>query len=400
MKTIIENYLKTYTSLNDECKKYLLLYFVRSYSSGIIFYIAIYLANLNLNANVIGYQVSSLVLGNLLGSLFASQILNNNNVLKLAGFSLFIQGLSFGVISLHASVYILAAAVFFVGFSGYFYQVASSFIITGLSGSDKGSRSKAITLISVFSNLGLSLGGVSVSLFSENHALMLFLSTGLLLMIIAMPYFNNNTHIGNLIDNNINNDDSPETNFLLLSLFAIMITGMIFAQQRVGFGIFLTDHFSGSGMSSIILINSMMIIFVLPTLRPMLIKINSVITMGVGVLLLGGGMFFLQYITSFYFVALLCVIWTLGEMIASTLSHLICFQFSKKDNRGKAMGLYKFLYAFGTFLGAIIGAGLLKNYSINSIWQLCGFLGFFMLFLSVVVFNFNRYNFLPNKRTL
>jgi predicted MFS family arabinose efflux permease len=180
-----------------------------------------------------------------------------------------------------------------------------------------------------------------------------------------------------------------------------MITGMIFAQQRVGFGIFMNEHFSGSGISSLIMLNSAMIIFILPILRPYLMKVNSITTMGVGILLLGGGMFFLQYITSFYLVVLLCVIWTLGEMMVSTLSHLICFQFSKKEKRGTAMGLYKFLYALGTFAGALLGASILKYSSLNSIWHLCGLLGLLMFTATIFVFNFKKqFNPLLNKHIL
>lgn len=401
MKKILDEYVRTYTSLNKECKTYLVLFFLRAYSAGIIFYIAIYLSNLNLNANIIGFEISSLVLGNLLGSLFASHILTNKNVLNLAGLSLISQGLCFVIISSNSSLYLLAVSVFFIGFSGYFYQVSSGLLITGLSGSDKGSRSKAITLMSVFSNLGLSLGGVSVSLISENHAQLLFLSAGILLIIISIPYFQHNTKVSNSIDNNVNNDDPPNLNFLVLSLMSILVTGMIFAQHRVGFGIYLNEHFSGSGMSTIIVINSAIIICILPILRPFLIKASSVVTMGFGGLLLGGGMFFLQYISNFYLVIFLCVIWTLGEMISNTLSHLICFQCSKKEKRGKAIGTYKFLYALGTFLGALLGAGILKYSSINSLWHLCGLLGMLMFITSIFVFNFkNQFNPLLNKRIL
>jgi MFS family permease len=401
MKKILDEYVKTYTSLNKECKNFLLLYFLRSYSAGIVFYIAIYFSTLNLDANIIGYEISSLVLGNLLGSLFASQILTNKNVLKLAGFSLVIQGLCFLIISFNDSVYLLGAAVFFIGFSGYFYQVSNNFLITSISGTDKNSRSKAITLMSVFSNLGLSLGGVSVSLVSENHAQLLFLSTGILLIAISVPYFKNNTELGGIIDYNINNDEPPNLTFFSLSLLSILVAGMIFAQQRVGFGIFLNENFSGSGMSTIIVINSAIIIFILPLLRPFLIKVSSVITMGFGVLLLGGGMFLLQYVKNFYLVALLCIVWTFGEMISNTLSQLICFQCSKKEKRGKSIGIYKFLYSVGTFVGAFLAASMLKHYSLNSLWILCGLLGTIMFIIPIFVYNFkNKFNPLKYKHSL
>ncbi len=387
---ILNEYLRTFTSLNNKCKLFLYLFFIRSFSAGIIYYIAIYLSHINLKANVIGYEISSLILGNLLGSLLVSQVLNNNNTFKLAGYGLFIQGLCFLIISLFSSTYLLALAVFSIGFFGYIYKISSDFLITSLSGEDKNSRSKAITLMSVFSNLGLGLGGASVGLISENNAKFLFLGTGILLLVASMPYFKNNSQLSEIINNNSNDNELPNSNLFILSLISILVMGMIFAQQRIGFGIFLNNHFSGSGMSAIILLNSAMIILVLPILRPYLVQHSSVITMGVGVLLLGGGMFFLKYITNFYFVPFLCIVWTLGEMISSTISHLMCFQFSEKNKRGQAMGAYKFLYALGTLVGALIGARILKYSSLDNIWLLCGFLGFFVFFLSLLITSFKK----------
>lgn len=401
MRTSLEEYFKTYTSLNFECKMFIFLYFLRSYSAGIVFYISIYFANMSLNSSLIGYQISSLVLGNLLGSLFATSVLNNNNVLKLSGLSLLIKGICFISISLHSSIYLIALSVFFLGFFGYLFQVCSHFLITGLSGIDKVTMSKAITSMSVFANLGLCLGGISVSLLSKNHAQFLFLSTGILLILISIPYFRNKSQIAKIMDNNLSNNEPPELNFLVISLLTILIVGIIFAQQRIGLGIFLTEHFSGLGMSSIITLNSLMIIFILPILRPIIIRGHSIITMGLGVLLLGGGMYLIQYISSFYSLLLLCIIWTIGEMIANTLSHLLSYQCSKKERRGNIMGLYKFLYALGTFVGAIVGARILQNAKIDSLWSICGIFGFIMFIITVFAFNY-KMHFSPviSKHTL
>lgn len=396
MKKIVYGYFETFTSLNFDCKFFLLLFLIRSYSAGMVYYIVIYLANLHLDANIIGHQISLLVLGNLLGSLFASHTLNYQNVLKCNGFSLLVQGLCFLMIACSKSQALLTIFVFLTGFSGYVYQISSSFLITNLSGSDEGSRSRAVTLLSVLSNLGLGTGGAAVSLFSENHAQFLFFSTGLLLILFAMFYFKKSMRIFVIVDKNIQNDGITHSKYLLSSLLSAFVLGVLFAQHRIGLNIFIHEYFSHTQMSCLIMLNSLLIILFLPMIRPFLIEKGNTAILGFGILLSGGGMFLLQYATSFFWTVLLCIIWTFGEMIATTLSHFMCYQSTRKEQRAKAMSIYKFLYATGTFLGALLGTALLSYFSLTGIWHLCGYLGFIMFVIMFLV----RNRFLPGKYSL
>src|SRR3989338_10035178 len=147
MKMNFSEYLDTYRSLNNKARQYLLIYLIRSCTSGISFYIAIYLAHLHLSAKIIGYEVSALVFGNLFGSLLVSYILNSKNAFKISGISLFMQGVCFIVLIISQTPQFIGISVFILGVFGYFYQVCSSYLITSIAGKDVGSRSKALTVM-------------------------------------------------------------------------------------------------------------------------------------------------------------------------------------------------------------------------------------------------------------
>lgn len=395
MKRHFSEYLDTFRSLNNKARQYLLIYLIRSCTSGISFYIAIYLAHLQLSAKIIGYEVSALVFGNLLGSFLVSHILNERNAFKISAISLFMQGVCFSVLIISHTPQLLGLSVFILGVFGYFYQVCSSYLITSIAGKDVVSRSKALTVMSVFSNFGLSCGGILVGILPENSMWVLFLASGLMLMLSAYPFVCNwNRSIENIEISTSESHQGNNRNGLLISLITILIAGMIFAQQRIGLSIFLEQNYSSISVGFVIALNSIMIIFVLPLIRSHILKYRSSLTIGIGGIMLGGGMYLLQYIETIYSVVFLCVFWTFGEMILITLTHLNCFEYSKSHSRGRMMGLYKFLYAFGTLGGSILGSHLLTGASLLHIWQLCGILGILILLITLmsatISFGFNR----------
>ncbi|WP_058513116.1 MFS transporter [Legionella santicrucis] len=113
---------------------------------------------------------------------------------------------------------------------------------------------------------------------------------------------------------------------------------------------------------------------------------RPLLAMGLGAFFLGGGMFVLNIASSAYWlVIMVCLITTLGEMLGTTLSQLLCFQYVSKEKRGKAMGYYKFLYAFGTIFGTLIGGKIQVTFGENYIWYFCGIIGFLSLALCLKV---------------
>ena len=109
----------------------------------------------------------------------------------------------------------------------------------------------AISLLNVSSNIGVGLGGVIVSYLSKNYPIMMFVTIGISLLIISIIYFYEPNEFVTIIEeNNIVKKSKSNFNLYLLSLSVIFILGIIFAQQRVGYAIFLEENFGESGASS------------------------------------------------------------------------------------------------------------------------------------------------------
>lgn len=108
--------------------------------------------------------------------------------------------------------------------------------------------------------------------------------------------------------------------------------------------------------------------------------------MGIGGLLLGLGMWMLQLGPSFSVIILICIIITVGEMLAATLSELICFESSSKEIRGKAMSYYRLLYSCGTITGAYLGGNIQTYIGLTYVWLFCGFIGLILFLTSIRYF--------------
>jgi predicted MFS family arabinose efflux permease len=293
----------------------------------------------------------------------------------MSGLMLWIQGATFIAIALSHSALVLGFAVFIYGLSGYAYMVINQSLIPFVAGDSEESRSQAISLISVASNLGLLIGGVIVSLFSKTYAMVLFFSFGIGLFWIGLQLISEKS-ITSMAQATFNKSASVLNQRLYrLTLLVSFLLGLYFAQQRLGYQIFLNQYFQGYQSSLLIALNGMLIIVFLPELSKQLLKYNPLYMLGIGGFFLCAGMYFLKFSHAYWFVLLLCILRTIGEMIAVQITMLYCYQSAPNHSHGNAMGMYKVLYAIGTILGSFFGGSLLTWYGISAIWSLGGVLG-------------------------
>lgn len=394
MKKYVVDYIHSIRQINNECKVLLFFYMLQCISAGIAFFIAIYLdKHLSISPKSIGIIVSLFAAGNLLGALGAAKVSDYVSPYKISAISIFIQGACFCLIALSTSHYTLGLLMFCLGFSGYAYSANNQFLITSLSGKTKQERSNSISLISVSSNIGIGLGGALVSFLSKNYSFQLLFSTGVMLLAVSIYYikleskklcfFNSSTDSTNKLRD-------TGRGYYAFSLITIFIMGLIFAQQRVSYSLYLNTNFNESIISMLLMLNSILIILGMPSVNKFSLSFNSLFMMGLGGVLLGGGMALYQFTSYLPFVIIICVITTIGEMLGTLVSQLVCFQSAPDSHKGKAIGYYKFLYAVGTTLGTSLGGTIQQNFGINNVWSFCGLLGVILLGFSFFVVKYSR----------
>ena len=379
------NYISDFRKLAPKCQRFIFLYFIRAISAGIAFYIGIYLAHIHMKWSVIGYEVSALSAGCLLGAWLASKLSDKYNPFVCSGYSLILQGICFLSIAYSSLPLLLGIAVFLYGASGYFYLSLNNYIITSYAGNSEQQRTQAISYSSVASNLGLFAGGVVVSCLTKVYATLAFTLVGIALVMAAYFYIVDKGDSSALKLSNETDETGSSQLIYSTTLFITFLLGCIFAQQRVGYQIFLESHFDGSQISGLIGLNTFLIIALLPSLTNHVMRFDKMRVMGFGCVILGLGMYLTILSNDYFFIVLLCVVRTIGEMIATVVSQYLCFQSSPKTARGKAMGQYKLTFAMGILVGSILGSNVLVHSGMNHVWELCGVIGLICIVTCLLV---------------
>lgn len=382
---VFKKYLSNISKIDKELRVLLFLYFLQALATGSVFFIGIYLSHKSLDVVTISHDITFLIIGNLVGAYISSKLTDKINPSYLSSIGLIIQGICLVLIPNISEQLIFSFTIFLLGMGIYTCNVANNFMITSLSGKDEESRSTAISFLSIASNLGIGLGGSIIGYVTQSGSSAAFYVFASLTILMSFYYFINPVEVKKIIENNQKDESIPSSKRYYLSLFSIMIIGFIFAQMRVGYSIFLDTHFDAKQISTIIGLNSFLIIILMSSVRAVSIKNNPVLMMGLGGLLLGGGMSFLSFFKSYYSVLIICCIWTLGEMLGTLFSQLICFESAPKNKRGSAMGNYKLNYSLGTIFGTIAGGEILHLKGLVALWELCGLMGSLILIMSILL---------------
>ncbi|KTD63379.1 multidrug resistance protein, MFS family [Legionella santicrucis] len=277
--TCIKGYMETYLNLNNKCKLYLFFYMIQSISAGVAFFIAIFLNEyLLLTADTISWIVGFFVMGNLLGSWLTAKLLDRSDPYKLSGISLMLQAICFFSICYTSSIWLIIVIMLILGVASYVYVICNDYLITALAGKMESERALAISLLNVSSNIGLGIGGVTVTYLSKNNPIQMFTMIGITLVISSLFYFSDRSGRVNVITEKHDEAISKSNlNLYRLSLSIIFSLGLIFAQQRVGYSLFLTKYYGDSGASFIFMLNSFLIIFFLPSVTKSAIQKNQVL---------------------------------------------------------------------------------------------------------------------------
>jgi predicted MFS family arabinose efflux permease len=266
--------------------------------------------------------------------------------------------------------------MFLLGVFSYIFTIANNYFIPLAAGNTDEEQARSISLLSVSSNIGVGIGGALVSILSNQYPTILFALMSITLIVSSGAYFKQNIKLSSSVDKGAESKFPLNKHYYFLSLFVIFMLGLIFAQKRVSYSLFVESNFGSNDTSFLFILNSLLIIFFLPSVTKVFKSYERGMVIGIGCILLGGGLFLLQYTSLFVIAIVICVITTFGEMLGSVFSQLMCFQSSPPSHKGRAMGYYKLLYALGTFIGSSIGGNIQEYFGTNVVWEVCGLLGF------------------------
>jgi predicted MFS family arabinose efflux permease len=255
-----------------------------------------------------------------------------------------------------------------------------------------GEHTRVMALYRVAFNLGLAcatsigafLATISFSWFFIFSAMMAF-AGGIVLFI-----YNKLLHIEQ--NKNISTTDkikSPallmnffrQYKFLLLSLLFFSFY-LIFNQTRVTYSLFLTEDYQLNlqHIGWLFMINFLLVVFLEVPLMTWLKQTEQTSLIMWGSLCVGLGMFILPFGDTIWFAALSVLLWSVGEILATSPFFVLAYRYAAPDARSFYIGIFHSVFSLSLVLGPLIGGFL---YPINHgylLWSSCGGLTILMLF--------------------
>jgi MFS family permease len=151
---------------------------------------------------------------------------------------------------------------------------------------------------------------------------------------------------------------------------------MIYMQGNVTLPIDMASHGLGPGQYGMtIAINGILIVFLTIPISNMAVKWPRFPTISIAAIFIAVGFGFTAFANTFNLFALSVVIWTFGEIAATSVAPSIIADLSPVELRGLYQGIFGSAWGLAFFFGPIVGGWMLETYGARTLWTACFILG-------------------------
>ncbi|HAT6979851.1 TPA: MFS transporter [Legionella pneumophila] len=394
MFAILSQRFSLFYKLPKSCVVLLLFSFLECAAGGIIYYLSLYLGTSTPLSKLQIGQVGSIVgLGSLLGSLFATYLTDKINNKKIIAVSFLCLGLgflglpntmNFKIISLHALMIAIATNTFLT---------ANNTLLLKTAPQDPDSLRMIQSMKVVSENLGNSCSMALIMFFAAQYYGQIFEGIGLFFLLFALnaaKYLKseNNTHLPSK-EKNIEQLNNKRLIYVIVS--AVFIIGVIYAQQRIAYPLFLNETFGNfTTLALLFWLDPIMVSLFQFKVSQMASSLKVYYQLAIGGLLLGGGLFVLMFVQNLVEAVLACLIFILGEMLFMPTSFVQCYELAGAKYKGWTAGIWRSAYSSGLIMGPVLSGFLLEHYHYTACWILSGILGLFILSIFLIIPGLNK----------
>ncbi|HVN14289.1 MAG TPA: MFS transporter [Anaerolineales bacterium] len=173
--------------------------------------------------------------------------------------------------------------------------------------------------------------------------------------------------------------------FSVLTLFF----GMVYAQSTVTLPLDMAAHgLSPEQYGLTIAINGFMIILTTIPVSNMAAKWPRFPSVAIGALFLGLGFGFTALASNLMFFMISVAIWTVGEIVATSVAPTIIADLSPIELRGLFQGIFGSAWGLAYFLGPLVGGWIYENFGSVTLWGGSLVIGLLMAFAYFVLGKF------------
>ncbi len=306
------------------------------------------------------------------------------------------------ILGIAQNIWVIALCTFVVGMFTDLYRPAVSAAVADIVPSE--GRPRAFGYIYWAINLGAAIAPVLAGFLAGFSYLYLFLGDALttLLFGLLILFGFRETRPAEAAHHAAHTSTSERMRqltsapiLLWFSLIALFF-GIIYMQGNVTLPIDMSSHGLGPesyGMT--IAINGILIVFLTIPISNMAVKWPRFPTMSIAAIFIAAGFGFTAFASTFNLFALSVVIWTFGEIAATSVAPSIIADLSPVELRGLYQGIFGSAWGLAFFFGPVAGGWVLETFGAPTLWTSCFILG---MLLSVAYLALGRFAHKTNLR--
>ena len=374
-------------------KKLLLIYAIQSIGGGLSFYVVLFLKNNTLLAPVlISALISASAIGNMIGSSIGGYISDKHNPVYGLKIGLGIQGIGLFLLVFSTQFICMLVIMILMGLGSYLYITTSNYVLTSKFNTSESSRVKIISHQNIISNSGMFLSAILMGYCASGYYRPIFIVIAISLFGLAIFFKPFDREYYSITTEETFNKPSLKKNasYYVTGLVAIVFIGMIYAQLKIGYPVYLESKFGAINTGYLLSINPLLILLFQPILINKSSKWNELVALALGLLLLGVSFFVLTIADDQGTICLSCALMTVGEILSFTYAQSLSFGYAPSHSKGRALGLYKALFSLTKIVGVYVAGAFIQYKSYQILWHFCGYMGLVGCFIAIVALCINR----------
>ena len=355
-------------------------------------FIVLYLTGRGYSAGAAGFVLGVSGLGNVLGNGVGGYLADRLgrrwtivlSAVTTAGFT--------AIVPYVESFPIIVAVVGVIGVTSQIYRPAAAAVLVDSVATNR-QRLAAFGVFRFAMNVGAALGGVIGGVLATTSYVELFLGNAVACLLFGVvvavllrdtsPSRSEPEDADTQVDRAVGYRQALADRLLVRFLLMTLVGEFVYIQTTVGLPLHVRDvGLTARDFGLLIGLNGLVVLLLeLPT-TGVVSRYRPEYVLAIGNLLIGAGLALTGFMTDMVLLSATVLIWTLGEMMSSSVANAYLGSLSPPQMVGRYQGLYFIAYTIGTGAGPLIGGAV---YAIGpwALWALVGAAGLLAAQLSL-----------------
>ena len=377
-----KRYLHTYKNFSKATWINILAVFIMSFGLMMSSIFTLFLNQKGVSIREIAWIIATGGVGGILGSYLCGSIAKRVSPTRIAQLSVLAFAILMLIYPLIKNMSLFFILLFLANFFLGLFRPANNLMLFAHAPAAEHTRVMALNRVAF--NLGLAFATSIGAFLAAINFNWFFIFSAVMALLAAIVLFAYNALLHVDINQDINAKEKLNTtnswrmflrqhSFIFLSLLFFCFY-LMFNQTRITYSLFLTDdyHLNLRHIGLLFMINFLLVVFFEVPLMTRLRHANQISLTLWGSVFVGLGMFMLPFGHGLSWAAWSVLLWSIGEVLATSPFFVLAYRFAAPDNKAFYVGIFHSVFSASLVLAPLAGGFLYPIYHGYLLWISCG----------------------------